>query len=73
MSSVEITQINTVAYPSWWAGATTVKVRDNGGVNYEGTTEGVEFLPQGLSIPQGASNAIRFIPWWGILNIERMS
>ena len=70
--SIEVTQVNTVLYPSWWAGASTVKIRTaDSGVVYEGTIEGVELLPQGVSIPQGVSTTIKLFPWSNIGLVER--
>ena len=50
--SLDITELDTVSYPSWWATSTTVRITVSGvGIVYEGATADVEFLPQGVAFP----------------------
>jgi len=62
----------TFAYPAWWAGASTVRIylheSDLGSVvTFEGSTEDVEFLPQGVAY------ATDVVPWNRIYLIRKLS
>lgn len=61
-------QIETVVYPAWWASATTIRVRDSGGIAiFTGNRSDVELLPEGVSFPS------KLVPWHGVLSIELVS
>jgi len=60
--------IETVTYPSWWTGATTVRVvTTESGVYYDADRENVEFLPQGVSTTD------RLIPWSAVKDVHQTS
>ena len=69
--SLDITELDTVSYPSWWATSSTVRIR--GGplgaltIIYEGATSDVEFLPQGISFPYSV------YPWTQVTVVEGTS
>lgn len=65
--SLDITELDTVSYPSWWATSTTVRISAGGNVQYEGATADVEFLPQGVSYPYAV------IPWSEVNKIQGLS
>ena len=65
---LDITELDTVSYPSWWGVSNTVRIRDieNNAV-YEGDTSDVEFLPQGVSFPYSV------YPWTYVKSIVGLS
>lgn len=65
----------TFAYPSWWAGASTVRVylreSDTGLVTaFDGSIADVELLPQGVSY---AGTNTEIVPWGRIYQIRKLS
>jgi len=65
----------TFAYPAWWAGASTVRIyfheSDLGSVVvFEGSTEDVEFLPQGVAY---AGTNTDVVPWSRVYQIRKLS
>lgn len=56
--------IETVAYPTWWATANTFQVSIDGGGVYNVAKADVEFLPQGLAlIGPDAGHPTVVAPW----------
>jgi hypothetical protein len=55
-------EIETVAYPSWWSGATTVSI-EAVTASYNVARSGVEFLPEGIAFTRPSDDAPVLIPW----------
>lgn len=62
--------IDTVAYPSWWSGASAVEITfyDNSTLSVNRTD--LEFLPQGIAT---TGTYVRLVPWWFVKRIEKAS
>lgn len=60
--------IETFAYPAWWAGATTVQVTYAAGGNSGSLSKAsVEFLPQGVA------TAALFLPWSAVADVQKLT
>jgi hypothetical protein len=73
--SSELSNVNTVACPSWWSGATTILIKQTG-LEYEYTlpVADVELLPQGVSFPLTTDDGPNvFLPWWNIDSVQQAS
>lgn len=69
-------EVDTVAYPSWWAGATTINVQCELGTFTGLTKSNVEFLPQGIAFTPnsgGDSGVNAFFPWAQVTKVEQAS
>jgi hypothetical protein len=64
---LEVNEIDTVEYPSWWATSNVVRIRVDSTVVYEGATSAVEFLPQGIAFPYSV------YPWSAVDSIVGLS
>lgn len=64
-------QIETVTYPSWWGGASTVRVKSaNAGsviTEFTGSRADVELLPEGVSFPS------KLVSWTYVFSVELVS
>lgn len=64
--------VETVSYPAWWSGATSVKVTTRAGTPYSAAVANTELLPQGVSINEPGSYVL-VIPWENVDNLKKES
>jgi len=66
---------DVILYPSWWSGATTVKIVDTAGGNATFNVGDVQFLSYGVAFPANsvANWAAGVIPWQQIQNVSKVS
>ena len=68
-------QIETVAIPTWWAAASVVRIyvgsfSTGSTILFEGSTNDVEFLPQGLAYSGGTTG---LVSWGQLLELRKLS
>lgn len=68
--SLTIDTVDTVAYPAWWAGATTVTIGFGTSSSVTVARSDVELLPQGVSVA-GSTNAL--LPWSQVRSVDKAS
>lgn len=66
-------RVETVEYPAWWAGATTVRVTTaDQGASYLAGVGDVELLPQGVSLDVSGSYTL-IVPWANVRDLVKVS
>jgi hypothetical protein len=62
---------HTYEYPSWWSGATTVRITlaDLPNNPVSAAPSAVEFLPTGVAV--NVTGNVFFTPWWRVALIEK--